>query len=68
MLTIIQSTLEVEQMGILNRLKQAPSGVGEAIDDVRSKGFIGGIISTLTRVGEKNSAAVKTIGDDIGRR
>lgn len=55
-------------MGVLNRIKKAPSGVGETIDDVRKDGLIGGFFATIKRFGSRNAEAAKTIGEDVMKR
>lgn len=53
-------------MGLRNRVKQAASGVGETIDEVRTRGILGGVIAQLGKFSKRNADAVKTVGDDVG--
>ena len=55
-------------MGLINRAKQAPSGVRDVLNDGIQNGVTGAILNALTNFGQKNAAARQTIGEDVGRR
>ena len=55
-------------MGLVKRLKGAPTGVRDILNDAIQNGITVAMMNAKNNFGRKNAAARQTIGEDIGHR
>lgn len=57
-----------DRMGLITRVKEIPRGAKDTFSDAIENGVPGALLNAFGRVGEKNAAARKTLGEDVSRR
>ena len=58
----------VNTMGIITRVKDVPKGAKDTFSDAVENGVPGALLNAIARIGEKNAAARKSLGEDVSRR